>query len=111
MKAADDTLTRTKKDVKTDAKPEGKTAVKTPPMYRVVLLNDDYTPMDFVVLVLMRVFRKSESEAVRIMLNVHHQGAGICGVYAFEIAETKVAQVQRAAQSAGHPLRCVMEAQ
>jgi ATP-dependent Clp protease adaptor protein ClpS len=89
--------------------PKTKTRTKTPPLYRVLLLNDDYTPMDFVVDVLIRYFRKSEDEAVRIMLHVHHQGVGVCGVYAFEIAETKVRQVVSAARQAGHPLRCVME--
>lgn len=91
------------------SKPQSKTREKTPPSYRVLLLNDDYTPMDFVVAVLMRFFRKSESEATRIMLQVHEQGVGLCGVYSFEIAETKVHQVEQAAQQAGHPLRCTME--
>ena len=81
----------------------------TPEQWRVMLLNDDYTPMDFVVEVLMRYFRKSEEEAVHIMLNVHHAGVGLCGVYPFEIAETKVNQVDHAAKSAGHPLQCTME--
>jgi len=75
----------------------------------VLLLNDDYTPMDFVVEVLMRFFRKSELEAIRIMLQVHHEGVGVCGVYPFEIAETKVNQVMQAAAEEGHPLQCIME--
>lgn len=74
-----------------------------------LLLNDDYTPMDFVVEVLMRFFRKSELEAIRIMLQVHHEGVGVCGVYPFEIAETKVNQVMQAAAEEGHPLQCIME--
>lgn len=78
-------------------------------MYKVLLLNDDYTPMDFVVDVLMQFFRKSEMEAIQIMLNVHQAGVGIAGVYAFEVAETKVSQVMDAAQSEGYPLQCTME--
>jgi ATP-dependent Clp protease adaptor protein ClpS len=78
-------------------------------MFRVLLLNDDYTPQDFVVDVLMRFFRKPEAEAFQIMLNVHHIGVGVCGVYAFEIAETKVNQVEQAAREEGHPLQCTLE--
>ena len=78
-------------------------------MFRVLLLNDDYTPQDFVVDVLMRFFRKDEGEAVQIMLNVHRIGVGVCGVYEFEIAETKVNQVEQAAREEGHPLRCTSE--
>lgn len=88
-------------------KPKAKTA--KPPLYRVLLLNDDYTPMDFVVLVLVRFFKRTPEDATRIMLNVHEQGVGVCGVYPFEIAETKVTQVTRTARQAGHPLRCTME--
>jgi ATP-dependent Clp protease adaptor protein ClpS len=102
-----ETMTRPAGDTLTRSKTETKT--KTPPMYRVLLLNDDYTPMDFVVEVLVRYFRKTGEEATRIMLSVHQQGAGVCGVYAFEIAETKVAQVTRAARGAGYPLRCTLE--
>lgn len=80
-----------------------------PPMYRVILLNDDYTPMDFVVMILVRVFHKSEAEAERIMMSVHQQGKGECGVYTYEIAETKVETVKAVAKAQKHPLRCVME--
>lgn len=80
-----------------------------PPLYRVLLLNDDYTTMEFVVDVLMRVFHKPEPEATRIMLNVHHQGVGVCGVYPYEIAETKVDTVDRLAKERGFPLKCLME--
>jgi ATP-dependent Clp protease adaptor protein ClpS len=80
-----------------------------PPMYQVVLLNDDYTPMDFVVLVLQRVFHKSEDEAARIMLKVHHEGRGVCGVYPRDIAATRVEQVRHLAHARQHPLQCVME--
>lgn len=90
-------------------KPTSKTDPQTPPRYKVLLLNDDYTPMDFVVAVLVRFFRKSVDDAYQIMYAVHEQGVGVCGVYSFEIAETKVSQVTRAARDAGHPLRCTME--
>ena len=83
--------------------------LREPPLYRVLLLNDDYTPMDFVVFVLMGVFGKTEAEASAIMLNVHHQGSGVCGVYAFEEAETKVDVVEGLAAKHGHPLKCAME--
>ncbi len=74
-----------------------------------MLLNDDYTPMEFVIDVLTQVFRKSEAEAERIMLMVHHAGAGLAGVYTFEIAETKVMQTEDLARSEGHPLQCTLE--
>jgi len=78
-------------------------------MYKVLLLNDDYTPMDFVVQILEVVFNKSHDAATIIMLQVHTKGAGLCGVYTYEIAETKIAQVLTAARQAQHPLQCVME--
>lgn len=78
-------------------------------MYKVFLLNDDYTPMDFVVQILEIVFNKSRQDATDIMLQVHKTGIGLCGVFTFEIAETKVAQVMSAARQAQHPLQCVME--
>lgn len=83
--------------------------IKEPPMYMVLLHNDDYTTMEFVVHILMLVFRKSVEEATRIMLNVHRKGIGMCGVYNFEVAETKVDTVTRLAREKGHPLRCTME--
>jgi ATP-dependent Clp protease adaptor protein ClpS len=78
-------------------------------MYKVFLLNDDYTPMEFVVQVLEVYFNKTAEEAMRIMLQVHQSGVGLCGVFTFEIAETKVAQVLSAAKQAQHPLQCTME--
>jgi ATP-dependent Clp protease adaptor protein ClpS len=84
-------------------------ATKKPSLYRVLLLNDDYTPMEFVVEVLVRIFRKSPEEAATIMLHVHQNGVGMCGVYTYEVAETKVAQVMDAARRAQHPLQCTME--
>ncbi|MDD3029592.1 MAG: ATP-dependent Clp protease adapter ClpS [Alphaproteobacteria bacterium] len=82
---------------------------KKPSLYKVLLLNDDYTPMDFVVQILEVVFNKSHDAAMVIMLQVHTTGSGLCGVYSYEIAETKVAQVMTAARQSQHPLRCVME--
>jgi len=80
-----------------------------PPLYRVLLLNDDYTTMEFVVEVLKHVFRKSEEEATHIMLSVHHTGVGVCGLYPFEIAETKVDRVHSIAREKGFPLKCTLE--
>ena len=82
---------------------------KKPSMYRVLLLNDDYTPMEFVVHILERFFSKTREEATRIMLHVHRRGVGICGVYTYEVAETKVTQVMDFARKHQHPLQCVME--
>ncbi len=82
---------------------------KRPSMYRVLLLNDDYTPMEFVVEVLETIFKKSHEEAVQIMLHVHQNGVGVCGIYTYEVAETKVAQVLDAARRNQHPLQCTME--
>jgi ATP-dependent Clp protease adaptor protein ClpS len=86
-----------------------KPRVKRPNMYRVLLLNDDYTPMEFVVHVLIRFFNKNQEDATRIMLHVHQNGVGECGVYTYEIAETKVTQVMDFARKHQHPLQCVME--
>jgi ATP-dependent Clp protease adaptor protein ClpS len=80
-----------------------------PPMYKVMLLNDDYTTMEFVVEVLVYVFRKSPEEATRIMLNVHRNGVGVCGFYPYEVAETKVNAVETLARENGFPLKCIME--
>lgn len=82
---------------------------KKPSLYKVLLLNDDYTPMEFVVLVLQRFFGKGQDEATKIMLHVHHKGVGICGVYTYEVAETKVTLVMDFARQHGHPLQCTME--
>ena len=91
--------------VATKTKPK----TKKPSMYRVLLLNDDYTPMEFVVLVLEHFFQKSREEATRIMLHVHNYGVGVCGVYPYDVAETKVAQVMELARRNEHPLQCTME--
>ena len=88
---------------------ERKVQTKRPSLYRVLLHNDDYTPMDFVVDVLTRFFKKTHAEATEIMLAVHHKGMGVCGVYPYEIAETKVALVTEAAREQEYPLQCTME--
>jgi ATP-dependent Clp protease adaptor protein ClpS len=86
-----------------------RTQTKKPDMYRVLLLNDDYTPMEFVVVVLRKYFHKGLEEANRIMLHVHQNGVGECGVYTYEVAETKVTQVMDYARKHQHPLQCIME--
>jgi ATP-dependent Clp protease adaptor protein ClpS len=96
---------------------EGKTGLvtktrpktKKPNLYKVLLLNDDYTPMEFVVHVLERYFNKGREEATQIMLHVHQKGVGICGVYTYEVAETKVTQVMDFSRQHGHPLQCTLE--
>jgi len=100
-----------------DGDSDGKTGIvtktrpktKKPNLYKVLLLNDDFTPMEFVVLVLQRFFNKGQEDATRIMLHVHHKGVGICGVYTYEVAETKVTQVMDFSRQHGHPLQCTME--
>ncbi|MGB5247074.1 MAG: ATP-dependent Clp protease adapter ClpS [Woeseia sp.] len=88
---------------------ESRPKVKRPPLYRVILVNDDYTPMQFVVGILESVFGLERTAATRVMLEVHTKGKGVCGVYSYEIAETKVAQVMTIAQQQQHPLLCTLE--
>jgi ATP-dependent Clp protease adaptor protein ClpS len=88
---------------------EAKPRMKRPPLYQVVLMNDDYTPMDFVVHTLQKFFALEHEVAVKIMLQVHHDGKGVCGTFTREIAETKVAQVNSYARENQHPLLCAME--
>ena len=83
---------------------------KPPSMYQVVLLNDDFTPMEFVVMVLQQYFKRDLETATLIMLKIHHEGRGVCGVYTKDVAATKVELVLAAARRAGHPLQCIMEA-
>ena len=94
-------------DVGVVTKTEPKT--KRPSLYKVLLLNDDYTPQEFVVWLLQAVFKKDAEDAVRVMMHVHQNGVGICGVYTYEVAETKVAQVMELARRNQHPLQCTME--
>lgn len=98
--------TQYKDDVSVDAQ---KAATKPPPMYKVLLLNDDFTPMDFVVDVLQHFFHMNAEKATTVMLQVHNQGKGLCGIYTKDIAATKVEQVTQYAQTHQHPLQCVME--
>ena len=85
------------------------TRTQKPALYKVFILNDDYTPMEFVVYVLERFFAKTQEEATTIMLHVHQNGVGLCGVFTFDVAETKVAQVMDLARQHEHPLQCTME--
>jgi len=96
-------------DIEEGVSSETDQEVAEPPMYRVMLLNDDYTTMEFVVEVLVYVFQKSSEEAMLIMLNVHRSGVGVCGIYPYEIAETKVDTVETLARENGFPLKCIME--
>ena len=89
--------------------PQTRTRTQKPNLYRVLLLNDDYTPMEFVVDVLQRFFNKSIEDATRIMLHVHQHGVGVCGVFTYEVAETKVTQVMDLARQNQHPLQCTIE--
>ncbi len=86
-----------------------RTATKKPSLYKVLLLNDDYTPMEFVVMVLQRFFRMDIEQATRVMLHVHQRGVGVCGVFSLEVAETKVTQVMDCARANQHPLQCALE--
>ncbi len=95
----------TERGVATKTRPK----TKKPSQYKVLLLNDDYTPMEFVVSILMGIFKRSQEEATKIMLAVHQKGVGVCGIYTFEVAETKVGQVMDAAKRGQHPLKCTLE--
>jgi ATP-dependent Clp protease adaptor protein ClpS len=96
-------------DGRTDLVTKTRPKTKKPSLYKVLLLNDDYTPMEFVVLVLEKFFSKNHDEAYHIMMHVHQKGVGVCGVFTYEVAETKVTQVMDFARQNGHPLQCTME--
>ena len=98
-----------KDDVEGNVKLAVKPKTKTPPLYRVLMMNDDYTPMEFVIEVLEKFFQKNREEATQIMLHVHQNGIGVCGVFSYEIAETKVIQVPDTSRKNNHPLQCTME--
>ncbi|MDQ6993625.1 MAG: ATP-dependent Clp protease adapter ClpS [Mariprofundus sp.] len=83
--------------------------LQKPPMFRILMLNDDFTPMDFVIHVLISLFQKSEEVANQLMLQVHNQGSALCGIYSRDIAESKIRLVENASRTDGHPLRCIME--
>ncbi|WP_025561253.1 ATP-dependent Clp protease adapter ClpS [Sphingomonas sp. UNC305MFCol5.2] len=102
----DDTSTR---DPSVGLATRTRTRTKKPTPYRVLMLNDDYTPMEFVVLCLQRFFRMNMEEATRVMLHVHQRGVGVCGVFSYEVAETKVSQVIDFARQNQHPLQCTLE--
>jgi ATP-dependent Clp protease adaptor protein ClpS len=93
----------------TERRTKEQAKTKKPPLYKCILLNDDYTPMEFVVEILKQIFFKQHAEATRIMLHVHQNGMGIAGVYPYEIAETKVRTVEEMAREAQYPLKCVLE--
>jgi len=96
-------------EIEEEVDSESDQEVEEPHRYKVMLLNDDYTTMEFVIEVLVHVFQKSPQDATRIMLNVHHKGVGICGIYPYEIAETKINTVETLARENGFPLKCIME--
>ena len=96
-------------EIKEEVISETREEIVEPPMFKVLLHNDNYTTMEFVVEILILVFRRSPEDAVEIMLNVHHKGVGICGVYTYEISETKVNEVHALAKQHGFPLKCTME--
>ena len=102
-------MSQSNPEIEEGIKSESDEEVAEPPMYKVLLINDDYTTMEFVVEVLRYVFYKTIEEATRIMLNVHQNGVGVCGIYSFEIAETKVNTVDALAKENGFPLKCTME--
>lgn len=103
--SADDEFDNTDDYLLESVKPK----LKKPPLYKVLLLNDDYTPMDFVIVLLRSVFAMRENQAAQVMMHVHQKGVGVCGVFTREIAETKVEMVLEYAQANQHPLQCTME--
>jgi ATP-dependent Clp protease adaptor protein ClpS len=96
-------------EIVTERRTKEQTRTKKPPLYKCILLNDDYTPMEFVVEILKQVFHKAHAEATRIMLHVHQNGMGVAGIYPYEIAETKVRTVEELARESQYPLKCVLE--
>ncbi len=96
-------------EIVTERRTKEPTKTKKPSLYKCILLNDDYTPMEFVVDILKQIFHKTQAEATRIMLHVHQNGMGVAGVYPFEIAETKIHTVEELARESQFPLKCVME--
>ncbi len=105
----DDDDRSSEREVVTQRRTRPQTKTRKPPLFKVVLLNDDYTPMEFVVELLKMVFNKPHAEATRIMLHVHQNGMGVAGVYPYELAESKVRTVEELARDSQYPLKCVME--
>ena len=102
-------MSRTDTEILIESSSKKKEKYAKPPMYKVIILNDDYTTMDFVVEILIKIFRKTLEKANKIMLNVHRRGKGICGLYTRDIAETKIETVHTLAQAQGFPLKCTLE--
>ena len=102
-------MSMSRTDIATDERTRSHRRVQEPPLYRVLLYNDDYTTMEFVIEILMAVFNRSMADAARIMLDVHRNGIGVCGTYPYEIAETKVENVEVLARTSGFPLKCSLE--
>ena len=109
MKLSDDNDNNINNDLEKGVLLDTKPKTKKPSMYNVLLLNDDYTPMEFVVLVLESVFNKKQEEATQIMLHVHKNGVGVCGIFTYEVAESKCKSVMDMAKKNEHPLQCTME--
>ena len=109
MKLTDENNNNINSDLENGVLLETKPKIKKPSMYNVLLLNDDYTPMEFVVLVLESVFNKKQEEATQIMLHVHKNGIGVCGTFTYEVAEVKCKMVMDLAKKHEHPLQCTME--
>ena len=107
--ASDEEDPREREEGETGTLTKSKPKTRRPSLYKVLLLNDDYTPQDFVIWLLEVVFNRSAEDAVQIMLHVHNNGVGVCGVYTYEVAETKIAQVLELARRNQHPLQCTME--
>ncbi len=107
--ASDDKRGGTENGTTTGVVVKARPKTRKPAMYKVLMLNDDYTPMEFVVHVLERFFQKTREEATRIMLHVHRRGVGVCGAFTYEVAETKVTQVMDLARQNQHPLQCTIE--
>jgi ATP-dependent Clp protease adaptor protein ClpS len=105
----DDNENNDNKDIDSNIKLAVKPKTKIPPLYRVLMMNDDYTPMEFVIEVLEKFFQKNREEATQIMLHVHQRGVGVCGVYAYDLAETKAMQVMNYARKHEHPLQVQLE--
>lgn len=101
----------TKKEEQTDLMEANRTEVIPPSFYKVLLLNDDYTTMDFVILVLKKFFNKTEEEAHSLMMEIHLKGQAVCGIYTFEVAESKVSKVNKFSKENGHPLKCISESE
>jgi ATP-dependent Clp protease adaptor protein ClpS len=109
IKMSNENNDKNNSDGDTSVVTRSKPKTDTPALYKVILLNDDFTPMDFVILVLKKFFMKSDAESTKIMMQVHNEGAGLAGIYTYEVAETKVYAVNEFSRRQKHPLKCIME--